>query len=156
MEVVDYNGLMVSVGGRHKNMERRRRRGEDETRTTMKREVNRGLLKVVRELRCTRKGGGEELAKEWKRGNRRRRRRRSGRQRDSSGGFKKREKGSQKGGRRSEKRRAVAKRMDRAFPRNRRVTAEAKRRVAGGEDWGGDVRESGLDFEYQSWNRPAG
>ena len=27
-------------------------------------------------------------------------------------------------------------------PRNRRVTADAKRRVAGGEDWGGEVRDS--------------
>ena len=46
---------------------------------------------------------------------------------------KKRKKGSQKGGPALEKKRAsrYAKRVDRAFPRNRRVTAEAKRRVAG-------------------------
>jgi len=37
----------------------------------------------------------------------------------------------------------VAKRVDRAFQRNRRVTAEAERRVAVGEDWGGSVRDSG-------------
>ena len=45
---------------------------------------------------------------------------------------------------------AVAKRVDRAFPRNRRVTEEAKRRVAGGGDWEGDWEErfgtEDLDF----------
>jgi len=30
-----------------------------------------------------------------------------------------------------------------ACPRNRRVTADAKRREAGGEDWEGEVRDSG-------------
>ena len=57
-------------------------------------------------------------------------------------GSKRGKKGSQKGGRRSKKGRAVAKRVGGAFPRNRRVTVEAKRRVAGGEDWGGSVRDS--------------
>ena len=41
---------------------------------------------------------------------------------------------------------AVAKRVDRAFPRNRRVTEEAKRRVAGGGDWEERFGTEDLDF----------
>ena len=71
-------------------------------------------------------------------------------------GSKKRKKGSQKGGRPRKRGEAPRKGVDRAFPRNRRVTAEAKRRVAGGEDWGrerfGTVAE---DFGCWNWNRPA-
>jgi hypothetical protein len=53
-------------------------------------------------------------------------------------GLKRGKRGLRKEGGR-EKGRGAAKKVDRAFPRNRRVTAEAKRRVAGGEDWGGEA-----------------
>ena len=53
-------------------------------------------------------------------------------------GLKRGKRGSQKGGRPRKKGEAVAKRLDGASPRNRRVTASAERRVAGGEDWGGE------------------
>ena len=54
-------------------------------------------------------------------------------------GSKKREKGSRKEGRQSEKRARPGREEGRTerFPRNRRVAAEAERRVADGEDWGG-------------------
>jgi len=48
-------------------------------------------------------------------------------------GLKRGKRGLRKEGGREKKGRAVAKRADRAFPRNGRMTAEAKRRVAGGK-----------------------
>ena len=84
-------------------------------------------------------GGGGELGKEWKRGKRRRwRRRRIARQRDEESerreGSKRGKRGLGKEGGARKKGRAVAKRVDRAIPRNGRAAKDAKRRVAGGED----------------------